>query len=412
MKVWVLQTGEPLQIDAGGLRPMRAINLSNTLVARGHQVVLWSSDFDHFTKKHRTGRNSVIQYSPNLEIKLISSRGYKTNVGLSRLFDHAQLAFNLRREIRKQSLPDVAFIGYPPIETAWVMTNWLFRKKIPTLLDVKDAWPEVLLRAFPRIFQKIARILLTPYFLMMKSTFRKSTALSSISELFLQWILKIAKRSRSPLDNVSVLTSPFEKYKQEELNKSRIFWDSKSVTNTDQVRCFYVGSLTKALNFDGIIYAAQNSDIEFIIAGAGPTAKALQNLTLDLPNVKMPGWISSAQAKILAERSTFMLAPYANLDDFSMALPNKFLDAMKFSKPLLTSIPGYAARFVEVNDIGSIYSNEKLSSLLEVLRHFEKHPENISAKATNSGAAYQELFTFDKVYGELIDKLEQLANLQ
>jgi glycosyltransferase involved in cell wall biosynthesis len=220
----------------------------------------------------------------------------------------------------------------------------------------------------------------------------------------------LAKRTAGHLDNISFLTSPVEEYTQEDLYQSLIFWDSKSVTNTDQIRCFYVGSLTETLNFDGVIHAAQNSNIEFVIAGTGPAAKALQELTLDLPNVKMPGWISSAQAKVLAERSTFMLAPYANLDDFSMALPNKFLDAMKYSKPLLTSIPGFAARFVEEMDIGSVYSNENLSSLLEILKHFEKHPENISVKARNSGAAYQDLFSFDRVYGELINKLEQLAN--
>ena len=29
MKVWILQTGEPLHCDEGSPRPMRAINLSN-----------------------------------------------------------------------------------------------------------------------------------------------------------------------------------------------------------------------------------------------------------------------------------------------------------------------------------------------------------------------------------------------
>ena len=90
MKVWILQTGEPLHTDSAGLRPMRAMNLSNALIAKGHQVVLWSSDFDHFSKKHRTGKTSTIQYSENLEIRVIASRGYKSHVGLSRLFDHAQ----------------------------------------------------------------------------------------------------------------------------------------------------------------------------------------------------------------------------------------------------------------------------------------------------------------------------------
>ena len=51
MKVWILQTGEPLHCDEGSPRPMRAINLSNKLVEAGHDVVLWSSAFSHQEKK-------------------------------------------------------------------------------------------------------------------------------------------------------------------------------------------------------------------------------------------------------------------------------------------------------------------------------------------------------------------------
>ena len=50
MLVWILQTGEPLHIDGGAPRPMRAMNLSNKLVKAGHTVVLWSSAFDHQKK--------------------------------------------------------------------------------------------------------------------------------------------------------------------------------------------------------------------------------------------------------------------------------------------------------------------------------------------------------------------------
>ena len=408
MKVWILQTGEPLPVDSAGLRPMRAMNLSNALIEKGHQVVLWSSDFDHFSKTHRTGKTSTIQVSENLELRLISSRGYKSHVGLSRLFDHAQLAFNLHRELKNQLAPDVAFIGYPPIESAWVMTSWLDERKIPTMVDIKDAWPDVLLRAFPKAIQSVARVLLTPYFLMMKSIFAKASAMSSISEPFLAWCLKTAKRQNNQFDNVSILTSPVEVFSVKELNKSRTFWDSKFVTTTYKIRCFYVGSLTEALDFDGIIYAARNSDVEFVIAGTGPIEKTLREAIFDLPNVKMPGWISSAQAKILAERSTFMLAPYANLDDFSIALPNKFLDAMKFSKPILTSIPGFAANFVTTKGIGVVYSNKKISSLLEIFRDLSSDPDRIFKMAKNSGATFEDLFTYDKVYGQLVEKLVQM----
>ena len=50
--IWIFQTGEPLQIDGADARPMRAINLSNSLINSGHEVVLWSSDFYHQKKEH------------------------------------------------------------------------------------------------------------------------------------------------------------------------------------------------------------------------------------------------------------------------------------------------------------------------------------------------------------------------
>ena len=44
MKIWIFQTGEFLPIDGENIRPMRAINLLNILLKRGHSVTLLSSD--------------------------------------------------------------------------------------------------------------------------------------------------------------------------------------------------------------------------------------------------------------------------------------------------------------------------------------------------------------------------------
>ena len=76
LNVWILQTGEPLHIDEGSVRPMRAMNLSNALVEAGHKVVLWSSSFYHQEKRHRICSGQIIKVSDNLEIRLIPSRGY------------------------------------------------------------------------------------------------------------------------------------------------------------------------------------------------------------------------------------------------------------------------------------------------------------------------------------------------
>ncbi len=406
MKVWILQTGEPLQIDAGGLRPMRAINLSNALIEHGHQVVLWSSDFDHFSKKKRTGKNSVIQYSPNLEIRLISSRGYKSHVGLSRLFDHAQLAFNLRREIKKQPLPDVAFIGYPPIETAWVMTNWLSRNRVPSLLDVKDAWPDVLLRAFPLKLRFLAKLALFPYFLISRKTFKKSTGICSVTQPFLEWTINKANRIQKNSDYVAPLTAPLANFSEQETLQAGLWLDEKGIKNDGQLRGSFVGTLNSAFDFTPIINAAESTSAKFVIAGDGPEAESLKKNTAHLQNIIMPGWISAAQSHVLATRTSFMLAPVKDLEDFRLSVPNKFYDAMAHGLPILTSIGGFAKDLVIDNKIGLTYSTSE--TLCELIENIEI--KSLTEMSTNSLNLYKSRFSNEYVYEKLINHLSGLQN--
>ena len=130
MYVWIFQSGEPLHSDKDNYRPMRCMNLANTLVKRGHSVLLLSSSFFHQKKFHRSKNYKEIKINKSLKILLIPSPGYKKNLSISRLFDHLVLAFNLARILKLQTkFPDVAFIGYPPIETAYVLVKWLKKKK-------------------------------------------------------------------------------------------------------------------------------------------------------------------------------------------------------------------------------------------------------------------------------------------
>ena len=114
MNVWLLQTGEPLHIDSENARPMRAMNLSNALGQAGHKVVLWSSAFYHQEKRHRSTTAQSIKVSDQLKIRLIPSRGYHNHIGVGRLFDHAQLAFNLKKMLNHERIRKVfkTCIGY------------------------------------------------------------------------------------------------------------------------------------------------------------------------------------------------------------------------------------------------------------------------------------------------------------
>ena len=53
MLVWILQTGEPLNCDKKELRSMRAINLADALLLKGHNVEIISTRFFHQKKLFR-----------------------------------------------------------------------------------------------------------------------------------------------------------------------------------------------------------------------------------------------------------------------------------------------------------------------------------------------------------------------
>ena len=407
MKVWILQTGEPLHIDKNISRPMRAMNLSNALVNRGHRVLLWSANFDHLTKKHRYKNAKTIDMNNHFKIKLLKSIGYTKNQGISRLFDHAQLAIKLRLSVKKEELPDIAFIGYPPIEVAWVMSRFLRKKNIPFILDVKDMWPDVLLRAVPDCAKNFGKFLLTPYYSLMRSTFKSATSISSISQDFLSSSIKIANRKFNTYDSVNYLTNIEQEYSELEIIKARQWLDESGVLNIGKNRCSFIGSLSNAFDWALVLEAFKDMNCEFVIAGDGPCFEDLRRKTHDRPNIIMLGRISGIQSKILAERTDTFIAPYKPNLEFSQSLPNKFFDAMQYGKPIISSVTGSAAQFIKKNGIGIIYSN--VLSLRQALDKMQTDPVKIQQMGHAGLSLYQKEFSGKKVYEKIVKDLEELA---
>jgi len=396
MRIWILQTGEPLQIDSGSLRPMRAMNLSKALIDQGHQVTLWSSDFDHFSKQHRFSSEKTIELSNQLTIRLIKSRGYKSHIGLSRLVDHAQLGWHLKQMLKHESAPDVSFIGYPPIEPAWVMARWLNRRGVPTILDVKDAWPDNLVEAFPKFMKPFARIIFFPYFLMMRDSFRICTGISSVSQEFLDWCLLKAGRKQTENDFVFPLSPQDELLSEQEIERAAKWWDDLGIKSTNQLRGYFVGSLNDAFDFQPIINAARKFPISFVMAGDGPRLESLRSETQDIPNLVFPGRVSRAQARVLSSRSNFALAPLATRADFEMSIPNKFYDAMQMGKPMITSLTGPSRRLLEKHNCGLFYKNE--TELNSLLTSFSEDPSSLDVMSKNALFCYNKFFSFATIY--------------
>jgi glycosyltransferase involved in cell wall biosynthesis len=396
---------------------MRAMNLSNSLVEDGHNVVLWSSAFYHQEKKHRSLSPQTIIVSPQLEIRLVPSPGYNRNIGFGRLWDHLVLAYNLKKMLRnEQSLPDVAFVGYPPIETASVLTGWLANRGIPCLLDLKDQWPSLFLDPLPTWLRPIGKLLLWPYFYYGKGAMQQATGLSSMASSFLQWGLDIADRKVTKYDGVFPLTSPPITIEDSKLKLARVWWDEKDIVNDPSIfRVIFIGSHMSVFDFEPVRNAARTLcergiKSQFVICGDGGFSAQLRSMMENIPNVCFPGWVDRAQIEALAERSQAALAPYRNIDNFTKNLPNKVIDALALGLPILSPLHGEVANMIAEHNVGMQYGNAPGRSLLECIDVLRTATDQQKLMATNARELFRLKFSFRMVYGGLVRHLVSMAS--
>ena len=408
LTVWILQTGEPLHSDYGNPRPMRAMNLANALVDKGHSVILWSSAFDHQNKIHRSVKYKTYNINANLEIRLIPSCGYKKHIGLGRLIDHAQMAWNLREILKREKTPpDIVFIGYPPIETAAVMSKWLKKRKVPILLDVKDLWPSIFVDTFPKGLRPLARVLFHPYFYLAKRTMRDVNGISAMSKGFLDWCQYFSERPQGVSDRVVRLTTSNLKANVDQLSSAKLWWGKLEV-NPGVPKVFFTGTFSTAFDFYPIYIAAKEvGDCQFILCGRGPCLDEIRELMKGLPNVIFPGWIDSIQMESLADMSMASLAPYKNVKNFTLNIPNKVVDSLMLGLPILSPLTGEVESLIDNKKVGFTYNDN--NSLINCIQSLINDDKLQNLMSINAKKLYEEEFEFDKVYDGLVEHLEGMA---
>lgn len=414
MKIWIFQTGEPLHIDESLFRPMRAMNLADLLVENGHEVTVWSSAFFHQLKEHRTRKYSVISVQKRLEIRLIPSPGYSGNISLSRIWDHIMLARNLAQVLKKEkNLPDVAFLGYPPIESFFVMARWLTKRRVPFIADVKDQWPSIFVTRSPAALRPLVNLALLPYFHYAKNSLGMATSISSISQSFVQWSQNLAGKPKRETDLVIPLTVKKELLCEADIKDAKKFFANNGICFEDDVPKFcFAGTFSLAFDFSHIIDVAKRFEKEglkaqFIFCGDGPQMQKLRKNVVNLKNFEILGWVSKKNLSALFSESIASLAPYKSSVDFRMSIPNKFIDALAYGKPILTSLDGEVKEIIEQNSCGFYYEDSE--TLYNICKSFCTDKRFLMEIAANAAKTYEKEFNFYRVYGALVNQLEKLG---
>jgi glycosyltransferase involved in cell wall biosynthesis len=287
------------------------------------------------------------------------------------------------------------------------MSRFLKKNKVPYVLDVKDMWPDVLLKALPNYARRLGKLILTPYYFLMNYCFRSATSISSISPDFLDLSIKIANREMNFYDSVNYLTNIEPTYSNDAIVNAREWLDKIGVLDDKKSRCSFIGSLSNSFDWNCVIEAFKNSKTEFVIAGDGPCFQDLKEKTKNQLNIVMLGRITAVQSKVVAERTNVFIAPYKSDLEFSQSLPNKFFDAMQYGKPLISSVTGSASQFLMQNNIGLIYSD--VYTLKHALEKLETNPMQFRRMGQAALETYNKDFSGRIVYDKIVKILEELA---
>ena len=416
----IVQTGEPLHVDLGHPRPMRAMNLTNYLLDAGHEVLLISSDFNHQAKVHRFKETKTIEVSEKFKTVLLSSPGYQQHIGLARLLDHFILGWRLHKYLQCcERKPDVVFVGYPPIEVGYVATRWAKKLSIPSMLDLKDLWPDLFVDSLPQRLKALGRILFSPYFYLRDKTLEEATCFSSMSQEYLAWMGKVAKRPLTRLDAVHALAPPNpSSVDNADIEKAKLWWESEwEIDFTSRARFCFIGTFMSVFDFTifkelAETFVSRGVEVEFIFCGAGAYEGEVRKMFYGLDNVKFVVWVDYPQVLALTARCSGAIVPYKDLENFVINTPNKVVDALSLGLPILTTLSGVVSNLCKEHGVGVSSADMSFNDFYEEISGLLTLDEvEFEERAKRSRSLFQSRFSPDASYGSLVKNLEQLVNL-
>lgn len=419
MDVWLIQTGEPLPTDPGTPRLLRTGLLAEELVRRGHRVTWWATTFRHSAKTHRADSDVIVPVAPNYRLMLLHSPGYSSNVSLRRFIDHRILGRRLREWARRESPPDVIQCGFPTIETAYEAVSYAHERGLPCVIDARDMWPDIYVDSVPRFLQPVMRTVLGADFRMTREAFKRASAITAHAPGFVDWGLRYAERTRSPLDRDFPFAYPVEAPAADAIAAAERYWRERGLGGASDrfIVCFFgTFAARREVDVETVLQAARRlqstaPQVKFVLCGAGPAAAHYESLARDLPNVAMPGWVDYPQIWTLMRRSQAGLLPYLPSPDFLASMPNKSIEYLSAGLPILTSLRGgYLESVLREAGCGFFYEGQNADSLAAAVRELVADPAALGRTRHAAAGLFERRYRQDVVYGEMVRHLESVLD--
>lgn len=415
MNVWLVTVGEPLPTDAGTPRLLRAGIIAQLLRDRGHQVVWWSSSFDHQSKTQRCDGYQQRRLPSGAMLHLLPGRPYRSTVSLARIGNHRDNAREFALAARAQvDRPDVLLCSYPTLELCEEAIDFGREQGIPVVVDVRDLWPDIFGEVLPRFFAPLLSLALTGMYRQSVRVMRGASAIIGITDDFVQWGLKRGSRSPGPFDRSYAMAYVEKPPAPEALAHAQTKWRELGVREQDLNFVFF-GTVGRQFDISTVISAARQTRdprVRFILCGTGDRLDDYKAQASDTKNVIFPGWVDAPMIRTLMQMAQAGLAPYKLSDNFNSNIPNKIVEYLAGGLPVITTLTGIPGRMLADHGCGLSYAHGDAGALAAAVDMLCADRPRQAAMASAAAAVYRQRFDAEVVYGSLIADLQQLVDQQ
>lgn len=415
MNLWIVQAQEnPAQERSIiGRRQWRSNSLCEVLSDQNHTVTRWRSSFSHQAKEQLVIGSQRIAHD-NYHHQFIDSPDYQKHVGIARIRNHHTLGRNFYKlAMEYQEIPDLIHVGNVPIELCHAAVRYGKKKGIPVVVDVRDLWPDLYLDLLPKQFRFFASKVLNAVSFRLKYAFRDATAITALTQSYLEWGLEKAARKQHSKDAVFPMCYPAidNTSKNTDVTKIR----TKLGLKKEDILACYFGNIGYQSDFETIVSAARilqerQPAVKFIIAGSGPRMEEIQKLAKDLPNVIVSGWLQGDELQALFSISTFGLIIYNSVPNFLRNIPNKFSEYLAGGQVIICGLMGEMGNLVQKSKCGIVYTPQDSASLVNQIEHLSQDPKKLKAMSAAALKLHKDQFDGSQLYDNFATYLTALAS--
>jgi glycosyltransferase involved in cell wall biosynthesis len=409
MKAWLVKIGE----GARGGRPYRIDMLAAALQKDGHHVRLWTSTFDHIEKRHLFDSDVSKKINDRFHATFMQSPGYRRNVSFGRLWDHGRIASRFRSLIEgERERPDVILCCLPTLGLCKAAVEFGRARKIPVIVDVRDLWPDVFFTVVPAPLRRLARRLMRPLSVSTDGILAGATGITAVSQQYLDWGLRRARRAQGPGDAVFYLsyTPPPSSGVGHRITREQL---SGMGVDFSKRLCVFAGTLGSTYDIETILRCSavlarepRYADVRVVICGDGDKRSLLTAGDLP-PNIVYTGWLSQPQLQCLMAQAQVGFLSYTS--SALQSLPNKVYEYMAAGVAMVSSLEREAKSLIEGHQCGISYRAQEVDSLASAVMALLDDDVRCRRYGDNGRRAYENHYRPEAVYSRMSRHLEEVA---